>query len=128
LSPSPRCPTLYQPVSFWRFCLFIFFFFWWHWGLSGPYACYIGALPLEPLCQHSPPSLFVMDFFQDRVSGTICLGLVLKWNSPDLCLLQSWDYRCEPPVPSIYLFFNPQSITQCMASVMCSENFQLSSN
>jgi hypothetical protein len=29
----------------------------------------------------------VMDFFRDRVSKTICLGLALNLNPVDLCLL-----------------------------------------
>jgi hypothetical protein len=41
----------------------------------------------------------VMGFFQDRVSRTVCPGLASNQDPPDLCLLRSWDYRCEPPVP-----------------------------
>jgi hypothetical protein len=36
-----------------------------------------------------PPVLFLWKFFQDRVSWTICPGLTLNCNPPDLCLLSS---------------------------------------
>jgi hypothetical protein len=36
-------------------------------------------------------------FFQDRVSGTICPGLPLNCDPPDLCPLSNWDYRHELP-------------------------------
>jgi hypothetical protein len=35
----------------------------------------------------------VIDCFQDRVSGTICQGLVSNLDPPDYCLLSSQDYR-----------------------------------
>jgi hypothetical protein len=38
-------------------------------------------------------------FFWDKVSWTICLGQASNCDSPDLCLLSSWDYRCEPLAP-----------------------------
>jgi hypothetical protein len=38
-------------------------------------------------------------FFWSRVLWTICLGLASNCNFPDLCLLSSWDSRCEPPAP-----------------------------
>jgi hypothetical protein len=41
-------------------------------------------------------SFFLGDgFFRDRVLWTICLGLTLNHDLPDICLLSSWDYRCE---------------------------------
>jgi hypothetical protein len=52
-------------------------------------------LPLEPL--HQP--FFLMDFFEIGSLGTICLGLALNCDPPDLCLLCSYVYRCEPPAP-----------------------------
>jgi hypothetical protein len=33
-------------------------------------------------------------------------GLASNCDPPDLCLLSSWDCRCEPPVPSSFLSFN----------------------
>jgi hypothetical protein len=32
-------------------------------------------------------------------------GLALNLNSPDLCFLSSWDYRCEPPAPGSKMSF-----------------------
>jgi hypothetical protein len=47
-----------------------------------------------PTPRATPPAFFfVMGFFWDRVSQTICLGLASNRNPPDPCLLSSWDYR-----------------------------------
>jgi hypothetical protein len=46
---------------------------------------------------YSSSPFFVVNFFSDRVSWTIC---VTNLNLPDLCPLRSWDYKCEPPAPS----------------------------
>jgi hypothetical protein len=47
--------------------------------------------------------------FWDRFSRTICLGLALNCLPPDLCLLSSWNYRCESLCPVslefIYCFY-----------------------
>jgi hypothetical protein len=43
--------------------------------------------------------------FQDRVSQTICFGLTLNCNPPDLSLLSSEDYRCEPPATWLVFCF-----------------------
>jgi hypothetical protein len=32
-------------------------------------------------------------------------------NSPDPCLLSSWDYRCESPVPGQYPCFKETAFT-----------------
>jgi hypothetical protein len=42
----------------------------------------------------------VMGFFQERALLTVCSGLALNCDSPDLCLLSSWDYRSEPLAPA----------------------------
>jgi hypothetical protein len=44
-----------------------------------------------------------MAFFQDRVPPTISPGLALNLYPPDLCLLVSWDNKCEPRVPGSFL-------------------------
>jgi hypothetical protein len=38
---------------------------------------------------HSTSTYFVMGFFGDRVSGTICQGLASNCDPPDLCFLSS---------------------------------------
>jgi hypothetical protein len=46
------------------------------------HACWLGALP---------PALFCVGFFWDRVSRTICPGLALNCDPPDLCKIwRSW--------------------------------------
>jgi hypothetical protein len=47
-----------------------------------------------------------MDFFlfQDSFSITICLGLASNHDPPDLCILNSEDYRYEPLAPGLILF------------------------
>jgi hypothetical protein len=42
---------------------------------------------------HSSSLIFVMGIFQDRVLQTIYRELALNLDPPDLCLLNSWDYR-----------------------------------
>jgi hypothetical protein len=54
------------------------------------------GLYLEPLHQ---PFLLWWDCFQDRVSQTICLGLALNHDPPNLYLLSSQYYKCEPLAP-----------------------------
>jgi hypothetical protein len=76
---------------------FFFFFFWWHWCLnSGPHNLLGRCLYWW---SHSTK------LFWDRVSRTICLGLALNYDPPDLCLLSSWDYRREPVPGSEYDFW-----------------------
>jgi hypothetical protein len=75
--------------SLWYFILFYLRY----WGLnSGP----------TPWATPSAPPFFCEGFFWDRVSWTICPGWL--WNSIllDLCLLSSWDYRQESPVPGFF--------------------------
>jgi hypothetical protein len=51
----------------------------------------------------TPAALFCVGYFPDKVLWTICLGLALKHDPPDLCLLSSLDYRREPQVPGFSL-------------------------
>jgi hypothetical protein len=60
----------------------------WYWGLNS------GPSPWT-----TPPVLFCDGFF-NSISRTICPGLASNLDPPDLCLLSSRDYRCEPPAPS----------------------------
>jgi hypothetical protein len=41
------------------------------------------------------------------------LGLALNHDPPDLCLLRSWDYRCEPPVLRTFPFLNHSLLARC---------------
>jgi hypothetical protein len=59
--------------------------------------CSTGAWThLEPLCQLY---FCVWRFFWDKVLQNYLPGLALNLNPPDLCLLSSWYYRCEPSLP-----------------------------
>jgi hypothetical protein len=51
-------------------------------------------------------STFLWWVFRDSVSCTIYPGLALNCDPFDLCLLRSYDYRCEPLAPG-YVFFLP---------------------
>jgi hypothetical protein len=44
---------------------------------------------------HFTSPFFVLGFFEN-----ILPGLASNLDPPDLCLLISWDYRCEPLAPS----------------------------
>jgi hypothetical protein len=81
------CFSIFFPFSFSFFFLFAVL------GLE------LGAYTLS----HST-SPFVMGFFRDRISQTICLGW-LQTNSPDLCLLNNKDYSCEPLASGCSFFF-----------------------
>jgi hypothetical protein len=68
----------------------VIFFFWQYRDLNS-----------EPL--HQP--FFVMGFFEMGGLSNYLLGLALNCDLPDLCLLSSWDYKCETPVPGSTSFF-----------------------
>jgi hypothetical protein len=66
----------------WGKTLHEFLFFFGGWGVIVGFEL---TLPLKPLCQ--PFSM--LSIFWDRGLWTICLGLALNCNPPDLCLLSS---------------------------------------
>jgi hypothetical protein len=71
---------------------------------------FLAALGLElrtyPLSYSASP-FFVMGYSRE-VSQTICPGLALNCDPPDLCFLSSWDYKREPlaPTHSHFLIIN----------------------
>jgi hypothetical protein len=46
----------------------------------------------------------VLSFFEIG-SRELLPRLASNHDPPDLCLLSSWDYMCEPPVPDSVFFF-----------------------
>jgi hypothetical protein len=52
------------------------------------------TLLLEPQLQ----SILLWLFWRQGLKNYL-LGLALNFDLPDLCLLSSWDYTHEPPVP-----------------------------
>jgi hypothetical protein len=86
-----------MPLQIWFILLF---FLWQHWGLNlGPHTCYSSALTTWV----TPLVLFCDEFFRDWVSRTIFPLLVSSHDPPDLCLLSSYDYTCEPPAPGGFI-------------------------
>jgi hypothetical protein len=60
---------------------------------------------------HSTSPFLWWIFFEIGSLGTLCLGC----DPPDLCLLSSWDYRCEPLLPGLLrLFWSWVSRTTCL--------------
>jgi hypothetical protein len=103
--------------SFLSFFFFSFFFFCgtgvWTQGLT------LARQALYHLIYSVSPFI-VMDFFGDRVSQTICQGLVSNCYPLDLCLLSHWDYRCEPLVPGSPLsFFRAFLLSNSYSSFWC---------
>jgi hypothetical protein len=50
---------------------------------------------------HSTSPIFVKVYFRDRILQNYLPRLTSNHDAPDLCLLSSWDYRCEPLVTMI---------------------------
>jgi hypothetical protein len=53
---------------------------------------------------HSTSPFFVMSFFEIESCQLFSL-VVSNCIPPDLSLLCSYDYRCEPPASSLFFFF-----------------------
>jgi hypothetical protein len=87
-----------------------FFFFsflsWWDWALSaGLHTCIA-----DTVCLSHTFSPFCSRYFEDRVSQFPQAG----FDPPDLSIPNSYDYRCEPPVPrfqslSLLFILSPKS-------------------
>jgi hypothetical protein len=75
-----ECPKIMWNSMFLqgKVIFFSFFFFTWYWDLNS-----------GPLSWATPLALFWNGCFQDRVSGTICLGWLWTRDPPYLCLLSS---------------------------------------
>jgi hypothetical protein len=87
------CPLNVPDLTFWLdgrllyFRAHLNFFFSQFWGLNS-----------EPTPWVTSPVLFYAEFFPNRGSRNFLPGLASNHNAPDSCLLNSKDYRCEPPV------------------------------
>jgi hypothetical protein len=67
---------------------------------------YISLRSREDICV-PPGSAFSFFFFNwfEIGSANFLPGLASNHDPPDLCLLSSEDYRCEPPCPAVLLGF-----------------------
>jgi hypothetical protein len=65
--------------------------------ISGPQACKLAREELYDLSYFTGPVLCLV--FSKWGLVNYLPWLALNLNLPDLCLLSSWDYRREPPVP-----------------------------
>jgi hypothetical protein len=63
--------------------------------------CVVLGFELRPYTlSHSTSPFFVKGFLRSGLANYLP-GLALNLDPPDLCLLSSWDYRHEPPVPGL---------------------------
>jgi hypothetical protein len=72
-----------------------FYNFFWYWGLT------LGPTPWATL-----PGLLCGGFFFKVGSHELFSLAGLNWNSPDFCLLSSWDYSVNPCTQQIFLLLS----------------------
>jgi hypothetical protein len=99
---------------------YLFVYLWQYWGWAQ--GLELSRQVLYQLSHTSSPFCFIVFQVESHVFALPCLG-----SPPNLFLLHSWDYSCEPPCPACLLrwgvvSFLPRLASTCNPPHLCLPN------